>query len=129
MRTNPGINDPDKVVIGQSISLPAIPARVKPLQIKVWWVKLGEKDRLDDAINVLRKYPDQAPPIRIIPHWNNQTGLQFAVLLKEYFFDEISAKNQFQKLPAEFAVHGTILSQWDTDTVFYADPFAQFKRS
>ena len=123
MDTNPGINNPDKVAIGQSISLPAIPTQVIPLQIKVWWVKLGEKDRLDAAINVLRKYPEEAPPIRIIPYWNSQLGLRFAVLLKEYFFDETSAKNQLRKLPSEFTPKGTILSRWDQDTVFYADPF------
>jgi len=123
MHANPGINNPDKVAIGQSISLPAIHTQVKPLQIKVWWVKLGEQDRLDAAINVLRKYPEEAPPIRIIPYWNSQLGLRFAVLLKEYFFDETSAKNQLRKLPSEFTPKGTILYRWDKDTVFYADPF------
>jgi len=122
---NPGIVNPDHIRIGRLIALPAIPAEVKPLHVKVWWVKLAEKDRLDAAINALRKYPDKAPPIRIIPYWNRQLGLRFAILFKEYFYDETSAKNQLQKLPSELAPQGTILSRWDKDTVFYADPFAQ----
>ncbi len=123
---NPGINNPDKVAIGQSISLPAIPTQVNPLQIKVWWVKLAEKDRLDAAINILRTYPEEAPPIRIIPYWNSRLGLRFAVLLKEYFFDETSAQNQLRQLPSELNPQGTILPEWDKDTVFYADPFLRY---
>jgi len=121
---NPNIVDPDHIEVGRLISLPAIPANVKPLHVKVWWVKLGEKDRLDAAVNILRTHPDNAPPIRIIPYWNRQLGLRFAVVLKEYFFDETSAKNQLHRLPPELTPQGKILFRWDKDTVFYADPFS-----
>jgi len=123
IRINPSIDDPDHVEIGQSISVPAIPARVKPLPLKAWWVKIGEKDTLEEAIQSLRSHPDDAPPIRLIPYWNNRQGLKFAIVLKRYFLDEASARNQLNSLPLSIASDSRIFSLWDKETVFFADPF------
>ncbi|MBT8373600.1 MAG: AAA family ATPase, partial [Deltaproteobacteria bacterium] len=41
---NPHIDDPDIVDIGQSVALPAIPANLKPLPQKVWWIKIADKN-------------------------------------------------------------------------------------
>jgi len=125
---NPFIKNPNYVEAGRLISVPAIPAMVKPLPMEVWWVNLEEKDRLEDAINVLRAYPRNAPPIRIIPYWSNISGLKFAVLLREYFFDETSALAKLKKLPPSLAKGGKVLSMWDEDIVFYADPFLLGRR-
>jgi len=122
---NPYISNPDHVIPGQLILLPAIPMTVTPLPKDVWWVELQEKDRLEAAMDVLRAYPVESPPIRLIPFWNRQQGLKFAVLFKEYFFDEVSARNRLSSLPPELASKGRILSRWDEDTVFYSDPFAR----
>lgn len=121
---NPYIDDPDHIKAGRLISLPAVPAKVKPLHVKIWWVKLEEKNRLDEAVNVLRQYPAKAPPVKIIPYWNRRFGLRFAILLREYYFDETSAENQLHKLPPKLAPMGKILAEWDESTVFYADPFS-----
>jgi len=122
-QANTFIKDPDYVEAGSLISVPAIPATVKPLPVEVWWVNLEEKDRLDEAINILRAYPINAPPIRIIPYWSSISGLKFAVLLREYFFDETSALAKLKKMPPSLATDGKVLSMWDKDIVFYADPF------
>ena len=125
---NPFIKNPNYVEAGRLISVPAIPATVKPLPMEVWWVNLEEKDRLEEAINVLRAYPRNASPIRIIPYWNSISGLKFAVLLREYFFDETSALAKLKKLPPSLAIGGKVLSVWDKDIVFYADPFLLDRR-
>ncbi|MCK5420197.1 MAG: hypothetical protein KAI93_16850, partial [Desulfobacterales bacterium] len=85
---NPDIDDPDQVEIGQPIYLPAIPATVQPKKEKVWWILIEEMDTLEAAYNYLRAYPDHAPPARLIPYWTSQSGIRFAVVLKEYFYDE-----------------------------------------
>ena len=72
MRANSAIYDPDHTEVGQLISVPAIPVRVKPLPTEVWWVQVEEKDNLEAAINVLRSHPEDAPPIRIVPYWNGK---------------------------------------------------------
>ena len=51
---NPDIEDPDRVEVGRTVSLPAIPADVKPWDTSVWWVIVAETDSLQDAYNILR---------------------------------------------------------------------------
>ena len=59
---NPDIEDPDRVEVGQIISLPAIHVEVTHLDRPVWWVKVDETDQLEDAFNVLRNYPETLLP-------------------------------------------------------------------
>lgn len=123
-QANAFIKDPDIVEAGSFISVPAIPTTVKPLPVEVWWVNLEEKDRLEEAINILWSYPKNAPPIRIIPYWSSMSGLKFAVILREYFFDETSALAKLKNIPPSLARDGQVMSMWDKDIVYYADPFS-----
>ncbi|MBW2409026.1 MAG: AAA family ATPase, partial [Deltaproteobacteria bacterium] len=82
---NPLIDDPDRVEVGQTISLPAIPAKVRPQRQPTWWVQVDEKDSLEAAFNFLRSYPDQAPPVRMIPYWTSEAGTRFMLVLKGIF--------------------------------------------
>ena len=124
---NSHIKDPDHIEAARLIVLPAIPVKVKPLQLDVWWVKIEEKGSLEESINLLRSYPKDAPPVRIVPYWTNLSGLKFAVLLRELFDDEASARRQLNNLPQAIANGGNILSEWDKDTVFFADPYTAEK--
>jgi len=126
---NSHIDNPDRIEAARLIVLPAIPAKVKPSKLDVWWVKIEEKDTLKDSINLLRSYPDDAPPVRIVPYWTNLSGLKFAVLLRELFDDEASARRQLSNLPQAIANGGKILCSWDKDTIFYADPYMESKRA
>ena len=129
MKANPHIRHPDHTEMGQLIYIPAIPATVKPVPTEVWWIKISEEDHLDSAIDRLRSYPKDAPPIRLVPYWNRQIGLKFAVILKDYFFDEASARNQLSKLPPLVSTKGEILSSWiEEDTVFFSDPLTVRRR-
>jgi general secretion pathway protein A len=121
---NPVIDDPDRVDVGQIIYLPAIPVSVGPTNQKTWWILIAEKDNLQAAFDYLRNYPENEPAVRMIPYWNNQSGNRFAIILKAHYPDEDSARQQLNRLPAELTPQGRVLSGWETDTVFFANPFS-----
>jgi general secretion pathway protein A len=121
---NPVIDDPDRVDVGQIIYLPAIPASVGTSHPETWWVLITETDTLQAAFEYLRNYPEVEPPVRMIPYWNSQTGNRFAIILRDYFSDEQSAREQLSRLPAELASQSRVLSSWEKDTVFFANPFS-----
>lgn len=123
IKVNPHLNDPNNIDVGHVISFPAIPVEVKFLNRETWWIEIGKKDNLEAAMNILRSYPSEMAPIRIIPFWDNLLGLKFSVLFKEYFVNEKSAIDQLNKLPQPIVSEGKILSNWDKDAVFFADPF------
>ncbi len=120
---NPDIVDPDQVEIGQTIYLPAIPAAVPPGKEKTWWILIKEADSLEAAYNYLRLYPEQAPAARLIPYWNRQSGIRFAVVLKEYFYDETSALQHLEKMPPDLFSQGKVSTLGGESTVYFADPF------
>jgi len=121
---NPVIDDPDRVDVGQTIYLPAIPISVGPTNQKAWWILIAEKDNLQAAFDYLRNYPENEPAVRMIPYWNNQAGNRFAIILKAHFSDEDSARQQLNRMPAELTSQGRVLSRWKNDTVFFANPFS-----
>jgi len=120
---NPAIENPDRVAVGQIISLPAIPAEVVPGDNRVWWIKVDETDTLEGAFDILRNHPASFPPVRLIPYWNPAAGPKFAVVLGKLFKDEKSARSQQEQLPAKLSSGSTILSRWDKKTVFFANPY------
>ena len=120
---NPHIDDPDIVDIGQTVALPAIPANLKPLPQKVWWIKIADRNNLEEALKILETFPDNELPIRLIPYWNSRKGIKFAVVLKKYFLNEKTARLQLERLPLSILSKGKIISSWDVDNVFFADPF------
>ena len=120
---NPEIENPDRVAVGQIISLPAIPVEVTPGDNPVRWIQVDETDTLEAAFKILRNHPDSSPPVRLIPYWNPAGGTKFAVILGKLFKDEKSARIQQEKLPTELSSRSTILSQWDQKTVFFANPY------
>jgi general secretion pathway protein A len=120
---NPEIENPDRVAVGQIISLPAIPVEVTPGNNPVRWIKVDETDTLEAAFKFLRNHRNSSPTVRLIPYWNPADGSKFAVVLGKLFKDEKSARNQQEKLPPELSSGSTILSQWDKNTVFFANPY------
>ena len=120
---NPRIEDPDRVEVGHPIRFPAIPTPVVPLNKSVWWVKIAEKNSLSDAMDLLRNYPDAAPPVRLIPYWNPTNGMRFAVILKQVFTTAEAAQSQLRLLPGSFLTGGQVQASWGDLNVFYADPY------
>ena len=120
---NPHIDDPDIVDIGQSVALPAIPANLKPLPQKVWWIKIADRNNLKEAFKILETFPNNEPPMRLIPHWNIRNGIKFTVVLKKFYLIEKAAQDQLKRLPLSISQNGEIISSWDVDNVFFADPY------
>lgn len=120
---NPLIDDPDRVDVGQTISLPAIPTEVRPQPRPTWWVQVDEKDSLEAAFNFLRSYPDHAPPVRMIPYWTSEAGTRFVLVLKGVFSSKTAADMQLRRLPPNIMQDGKIVSLWNEEAVFFADPF------
>jgi general secretion pathway protein A len=120
---NPDIEDPDRVEVGQIISLPAIHVEVTPVTQPVWWVKVDESDGLEDAFDILRNYPDSLPSMRLIPYWTPEEGTRFSVVLHRVYKDELSARNQLERLPAGLSANSRIVSAWDMKSVYFADPY------
>jgi general secretion pathway protein A len=125
---NPDIDDPDRVEIGQTIHLPAVPTTVPPKKEKVWWILIAQDDTLETAYDYLRTYPDNAPPASLIPYWTNQSGTRFAVVLKEYFYDEEAAHQHLRDLPPSLSSQATVSALWDENTVYFANPFSGRKK-
>lgn len=124
---NPQIEDPDRVEVGQIISLPAIPARVKPPEIPVWWVKVDEKDSLEAAYNSLRNLSDSSFAVRLIPYWSPSDGTRFALVLNRAFKDEQTARSELAKIPAGIASNPTITSWGDKETVYFSNPYLDMR--
>ncbi|MGD8991516.1 MAG: AAA family ATPase [Desulfobacterales bacterium] len=120
---NPVVDDPDLVEVDQTISMPAIPVSVTTADRNAWWILLDDTDDLNTAFDYLRTYPANAPPARMVPYWNRQSGTRFAIILKEYHADADSALAQLKLLPAGLAPERKVLSSWNEDTVFFANPY------
>jgi general secretion pathway protein A len=121
--SNPNIKNPDRVAVGQIISLPAIPLEVTFGDNRVWWLKVNETDTLEAAFKILRNHHDGYPSVRLIPYWNPADGFKFAVVLSQLFKNEKSVRSRQEQLPEELSSGSTILSRWDKKTVFFANPY------
>jgi hypothetical protein len=125
---NPQINDPDRVETGQVIRLPALPVSAKPLNKAVWWVTLIDTAALQEAFDMLRSYPESAPPVRLIPFWRPGSGTRFAVVLKQFFTNPETAQLQLNLLPPEYQPAGRLVTSWGEGTVLFADPYYMAKQ-
>lgn len=129
MSVNPHISDANNIDVGQIIYFPAVEVPNGHPDKKCVWVKIDEKNKLDDAYRILKSHPGHLPPIRLIPYWNEEKGLKFSVVLNEYFFDELSAKEKIAALPEDIAKKAGVIKSWGQGTRFYADPFLSYKES
>jgi hypothetical protein len=120
---NPQIEDPDRILVGQRIQLPALALAAKPSNREAWWVKLRETDSLQEAFDLIRSHPDTAPPLRLIPYWRPGSGTRFAVVLRQFFTSRQTAEQQLRLLPAELGGASGIVSAWGEDAVFFSDPY------
>jgi general secretion pathway protein A len=120
---NPQIDDPDRILVGQSIQIPALAVTAKPPNREAWWVKVAETDSLQEAFDLIRIYPESAPPVRLIPFWRPGFGTRFAVVLKQFFTNTQAAELQLRLLPTGLGANSGIVSSWGEGAVLFADPY------
>lgn len=121
---NPHIPNPDQLEVGDVVHFPALPAAVRPQPVRVWWVQLGTYPQLDQAALALKQRRNEGLDARLIPFWNQDQGLVFAVVLADCFYDRRIAETALRQtvLPGA-AKLAEVRSLWRDDTVFFCDPF------
>ncbi|MFH2066204.1 MAG: AAA family ATPase [Pseudomonadota bacterium] len=127
---NPHIANPDNIDSGKVINLPAVPAAVRNTGMPCWWVKLGETDNPEEAMEMIRSHPDESLPVRMIPYYSKASGLKFEIVAKEYFFDQDSAEKRVREIRTEVFPHAGIRSGWEGETcILFANPYLVYKNS
>lgn len=121
---NPHIRDPDMLNVGDVIHFPALPAAVNPLPVSVWWVELAEYQRLDEAVQELKRLKRDRIASRLVPYWNPEKGMIFSLVLMDCFYDRRLAENALNHTTALAVVQqAKVRSLWRDDTVFFSNPF------
>ena len=121
---NPHIADPNQLEVGDVVHFPALPAAVRSLPVPVWWVQLDTYGQLDQAVLALKQNRQEGLEARMIPYWNHDQGLVFAVVLADCFYDrQIADKALMQADSPGTATAAAVRSLWRDDTVFFCDPF------
>jgi general secretion pathway protein A len=121
---NPHIPNPNRLNVGDVIHFPALPAEVRPLPVPVWWIQLDDYPQLDQAISELKQTQREGIAARLIPYWNHEEGLVFALVLKGCFYDRQVAENTLiHTLPTADQTKAAVRSLWRDDTVFFSNPF------
>ncbi|MDA3833864.1 MAG: hypothetical protein PF495_10740 [Spirochaetales bacterium] len=118
---NPEIENLNDIAVGDVINFPAVPVSDNSLPAIGWWVQLTRKDTLEDAYEFARLYADSALPLRIFPYRNRREGRKFAILLRNYFISEESARGSLDMLPAMISSGAKIVTGWDEDTLFFSN--------
>lgn len=122
---NAWINDPDRIPVGERITIPAVPLELSPPPNSTFWVQLAESDRLQLIYDRLRRHPQSAPAVRMISYWTPAKGTQFALVLKQTFSDRQVAGLQVKLLPSPLTTQGTVVKSWGENAVFFSDPYAK----
>lgn len=121
---NGHLGNPDRVPSGTVLRFPARPVTVGTNHRPLWWIRVGQVNRLDEAVELVRRYPHQAPPARIIGHWHRSEGLSFSIILWRSNKSEAMALQRIAQLPLPLSSQAQVVAAWDPDTVFFADPYA-----
>ncbi len=116
-RANPGLADLNLVRTGGRINLPAVPFAVAPPEEKPYLVEVAAAAGLAEAKRLIKD--QRLPPARLLPYFDNRRGLVYAVILKETFYDDLTAKKVLETLPSPFSSTGRIIGKWDKDTIFF----------
>ena len=90
-KLNPHIADINKIQQGDSVKIPALPTNMDLFHERKYLIRIAVKSNLNDALDYIRVYPQNLPPVKLLPYWNRQEGLVFAVTLTERFSNLDSA--------------------------------------
>jgi len=119
---NPDVRDLDNILSGQAIGFPARPAEGLYIPDYLMWIRVGRLETVSAALDVIRQHSTRAAPLRIIPHWHRDQGLQFDVIFWKYFSSPNEAARYLTTLPPGLQTRSEILNGWPEGIVFYANP-------
>jgi general secretion pathway protein A len=121
IKANPHIRNKDVIAEGDIIALPSIPADIKPISEGHVIVSLEGGQDLETMYNIFRNNPDdkRLPPLAFLSFWNHKEGISFAIVIDKYYKNISAAQEAVGKLPPVIAAKTKILSQLNTDTVFF----------
>ncbi|MCK9231032.1 MAG: AAA family ATPase [Syntrophales bacterium] len=118
---NPRINDPDFVLAGDLVAIPAIPA-VRPEAYRYrYWVRIADGDDLEEMNRRFRAYQWREGTLRMVSYWTGEDGLRFSVVMRNSFPDEASARFARERLPADMAASAEVFAGWPPETLFFGD--------
>jgi general secretion pathway protein A len=122
VKANHHIKNKDIIGEGVIITLPWIPAQVKPLNSGNFIVLLKEGKDIEIMYSFFGEnhYRQNIPPLVLFPFWNKlENGITFAVVIDKIFTNNHGAQKVINKLPPALAAKTKIISQWDANTVFF----------
>lgn len=115
-QANPHIRDLENVEVGTSVRFPSVDGgeRVAP----GYWIRFDLTARLDDAYSSLRRLSFLEVPARILPYWNKESGLRFAVVNDEPYPTAEAAAAALRRMNEPLAAVADILRMGRHQTVF-----------
>ncbi len=116
---NPHIMNLDKVVAGDAINLPALPAKSNPLPAGKYLVRVAGNENIEEIYELYRNYKELIPSLRFLSYWNSREGLVFSVFLKDGYNTLESARDAAGKLPQPLASNAVVSEKSDDGTVFF----------
>jgi general secretion pathway protein A len=120
LQLNPQIMDSNNIDVGRVVVFPPLSVRIGALPGNGSWVRVAEKDTLEEAYQLLRDFSRGAPPLVLVPYWNPRDGLRFGVLVRDCCIDQQAAESALRKLSIPLLAHAEILGKWDEDVIFVA---------
>ena len=122
-KANPHITNPDRLRVGEVVHFPASPCAVQPLPVTTWWVQLAEFRRLSHAVQALKRQRAENVAARLLPYWNPDRGLLFALLLNDCYYDYGAALRALEQNLTEPGDAKAVGGLYRDDTVYFSDPF------
>lgn len=121
LTANPHIKNKDLITEGTIITFPSIPADIKQVNEGDIIVALKSGKDLETMYNVFRNNPDERdmPALAFLTFWNKKEGMGFMIVIDKFFKNKNLAQEAVGKLTPAIASEAKILSQWNTDTVFF----------
>ena len=121
IKANPHIKNRNRIPVGAILNLPAIPAKVRPVNDGLFFIQLDAGKNLEEMYKIYceNPYNQTIPPTSFFPVWNKKAGVTFTVLVDKYFSNAKVAQDMINSLPASIAAKAKIISQWDESSIYF----------